>query len=291
VLLTALATIKSFGILLRTRPRITLATGGYVSVPVVIASWILRVPIVLFLPDVVPGKAVRWLAHLARRVAVATDASLAYLPRQKVVVTGYPARAFFRDVPRAVGRRRFDLPPDAQVLCVFGGSQGSRSINEALADALPHLLKRYWVLHVCGEKRYEEAEDAVARLPLEHRVRYRLFPYLHDAQMADALASADLALCRSGASILGELPLTGTPAILVPFPEPGVHQHENAGFLAEAGAAVIVDDADLCRRLAGMVDDLLGDVGRLSAMSEACRRLARPDAARDIAELVWREAG
>jgi UDP-N-acetylglucosamine--N-acetylmuramyl-(pentapeptide) pyrophosphoryl-undecaprenol N-acetylglucosamine transferase len=251
----------------------------------------LRIPVVLFLPDVVPGKAVSWLARFARRVAVSTDASCPYLPAGKTVVTGYPTRALFREASRESGRQRLAIPDDARLLCVFGGSQGSRSINQAVAGALPDLLQRCWVLHICGEQRYAEAEAAAAELPPDRRDRYFLFPYLHDVEMADALSASDLAICRSGASTLGELPMTGTPAILVPLPEPGVHQLENAAYMASAGAAVLVRDGELAVRLIDLVDGLLGDPDRLCAMSVACRRLARPDAAHDIAELVWEVAG
>jgi UDP-N-acetylglucosamine--N-acetylmuramyl-(pentapeptide) pyrophosphoryl-undecaprenol N-acetylglucosamine transferase len=256
-----------------------------------LASWILRIPLVLFLPDLVPGKSVAWLAPFARRIAVATEGSLPYLPAQKTIVTGYPVRAPFRKASRDVGRRRFDIPPDARVLCVFGGSQGSRSVNTAVGTALPYLLEKYWVLHVSGPDRYPEAETAAGGLSPEIGGRYRLFPYLHSMEMADALAAADLALCRSGASVLGELPATGTPAILVPLPERGVHQRENAEFLAQAGAAIVVKDDELAQRLTELVDLVLGDPNRLAGMADACRRLARPDAARDIADLVWEAAG
>jgi UDP-N-acetylglucosamine--N-acetylmuramyl-(pentapeptide) pyrophosphoryl-undecaprenol N-acetylglucosamine transferase len=177
------------------------------------------------------------------------------------------------------------------VLFVFGGSQGSRSINTAVAAALPHLLEKYWVLQISGPDRYPEAQTAAAGLSREIGGRYRLLPYLNALEMAGALASADLALCRSGASLLGELPATGTPAILVPLPERSVHQHENADFLARAGAAIVVNDDELAQRLMELVDLLLGNPHRLAGMAAACRRLARPDAARDIADLVWAVAG
>src|SRR5205085_8206434 len=133
---------------LRTRPRAALATGGYACTPAALACWLCRVPLVLFLPDVVPGKAASWLVPLARKIAVSTDDALRYLPAEKTVVTGYPVRESFVDVSREQGRERFELPADATVLLVFGGSQGARSINQALAGCLPDLLDQYYVLHV-----------------------------------------------------------------------------------------------------------------------------------------------
>lgn len=287
--LLALATVRALVLIARIRPSVTFATGGYVSVPAVVASWLLRVPVVLFLPDVVPGKAVARLAPLARRIAAATRASLAHLPRERTMVTGYPVRDHFRAVStrsRHELRQRFDLPPDVRVLCVFGGSQGARAINEALARHLSTLLARYHIIHVCGEKRLAEAERAAAGLPHALKMRYRLFPYLHDEAMTEAMAASDLALCRSGASTLGELPALGLPAILVPLPDPAVHQRDNADVLAAAGAAVVLDESDLHERLAPLVEELLDDPGRRRAMADGARTLDRPDAAEAITRLI-----
>lgn len=288
--LLALATLRSLAVLLRYRPGVTFATGGYVSIPAALASWLLRVPIVLYLPDVVPGKAVRWLSRLARRVAVTGEASLPYLPGHKAVVTGYPVREVFLQTSRAAGRKRFSLPDGATVLCVFGGSQGSRSINQALAGCLQQVLARHHVIHVCGQARLEEARAAARDLSPQQRERYQLYPYLHDRDMADALAAADLALCRSGASTLGELPAVGTPGVLVPLPEPKVHQEENAAYLAGRGAAVVLPDHQLAARLAPTLESLLGDPDRLQSMAGACRGLARPDAVAALADLILRSA-
>jgi UDP-N-acetylglucosamine--N-acetylmuramyl-(pentapeptide) pyrophosphoryl-undecaprenol N-acetylglucosamine transferase len=288
--LQLVAVLRSAAVIMRTRPRVTFATGGYVSAPVAVASWLLRVPVVLFLPDVVPGRAVAWLVPLARRIAVSTDSAARHLPRGKVVVTGYPVRDVFLETSREAGRARFHLPQDATVLCVFGGSQGARSINQALARCLPEVLEAAHVLHICGEKRWQEAQEACAALSAPQRARYHLFPYLHDRDMADALAAADLVVCRSGASTLGELPLLGLPAVLVPFPDRSVHQRENAEYLAEQGAAVVLEDTDLDSRLEPVLRELLPDRARLSAMSRASASLARPAAAEAIARLIDEEA-
>lgn len=176
------------------------------------------------------------------------------------------------------------------MLCVFGGSQGSRAINTALAGCLPALLDRYDVVHICGRERMDEAKAAAATLSPEQQARYVLYPYLDGAAMADALAAADLALCRSGASTLGELPVTATPAVLVPFPDPAVHQQENAEYLADHGAAVVVADAELAERLSDVLVTLLGDRARLQRMAKNCAGLARPDAAGALGELLSRYA-
>lgn len=286
VLVLLTATIRSLLIVARTRPRVTIGTGGYVCVPACLASWLWRVPVVLFLPDVEPGKAVKALLPLARRIAVTTEDSLDYVPRAKAVVTGYPLREAFLHADRERGRARFNVSPTDRLLCVFGGSLGARSINTAVAAILPELLRSAHVIHVCGRDRYDEVRKATEHLPSEHKDRYHLVPYLEEEEMADALAACDVALCRSGASVLGELPATATPAVLVPLPIPGVHQRANAEFLAHHGAAVIVDDDALADGLGDVLELLLKDEGRLEQMAEASQSLARMDAADAIARVA-----
>jgi UDP-N-acetylglucosamine--N-acetylmuramyl-(pentapeptide) pyrophosphoryl-undecaprenol N-acetylglucosamine transferase len=272
--------------MLRERPRATLATGGYVSVPAAVASWLCRVPLVLFLPDVVPGVAVRRLVPIARCIAVTSEDSLRYLPRDKTVVTGYPVRESFLRATRESGRQLLGIPAEATVLCVFGGSLGAQSINRAVARYLPDLLRRHYVLHICGWQRLEEAQAAAVGLTELQRARYRLYPFLDEEHMAAAMASADLALCRSGASTLGELPAVGTPAVLVPLPQREVHQLENASYLADRGAAVVLANDELHDRLGEVLLSLLDDPDRLLRMAEACASLARPQAADDVAALL-----
>jgi UDP-N-acetylglucosamine--N-acetylmuramyl-(pentapeptide) pyrophosphoryl-undecaprenol N-acetylglucosamine transferase len=286
LLLTPLAILRSLAVLWRTRPAVVFATGGYVSTAPVVAAWLRRIPVVLFSPDIYPGKAVQRLAPLAGRVAVTAKEGGVSLAANKVVVTGYPLRPSFTEASRHRGREQFGISADATVLIVFGGSQGARRINEALARCLPDLLQRHHVIHVAGEKRLVEAQRAAADLAVESKDTYHLIPYLHGQDMADALAAADLAFCRSGASVLAELPATSTPAVLVPLPDPAVHQRENAEYLQEHGAAVVLDDSTLDRDLAPLLTRLLRDRPRLDRMAGAAAVLARPQATDALARLV-----
>lgn len=290
ILLLGLAMVRSLLVLLRIRPRVTFGTGGYVSVPAAVASWLLRVPVVLFLPDIVPGKAVSRLVPLARRIAVSTSDSLRYLPPEKTVVTGYPVREEFLTASREGGRSRFSIPPDATVLLVTGGSLGARSLNEGIVSCLPWLLRSTYVIHVCGQERLDEVRASTEGLPSDLGSRYLLYPYLDANDMAAALAAADLCVCRSGASTLGELPVTGTPAVLVPLPIAGVNQRQNAEYLVAGEAAVMLDNEDLGQRLGPVLETLLSDRERLDAMAVAARRLARPGAAAEIAQLILETA-
>lgn len=270
----------------RRRPDALFVTGGYASVPVALAAWALRVPILLYLPDVEPGLAVRFIAHLATRIAVTTEDSRRFLPARKVVVRGYPVRPAFAGIGRQEARRSLGLAQDEPVLLVFGGSTGARSINRAVAEQLDGLLEVAQVVHLSGERDWPWVAEQAAGLEPPRRARYHPYPYLHDEAMGQALAAADLALCRAGASTLGELPYFGLPAILVPYPYAWRYQKVNADWLASRGAAVILEDARLGEDLVPTVWSLLGDPTRLAEMRARARSLARPDAAALLAEIL-----
>jgi UDP-N-acetylglucosamine--N-acetylmuramyl-(pentapeptide) pyrophosphoryl-undecaprenol N-acetylglucosamine transferase len=271
------------------RPNVTFVTGGFVAAPVVWASWRAGVPVLIYLPDIEPGLAIRWLSRLADKVAVTFPEVAAHFPG-KTVVTGYPVRP---EILTAAGRpgearRQLGLAQDEPVLLVFGGSRGSRSINQALAAALPELLLRCQVVHISGNLDWPQAQERAQALPAELRPRYHLSAYLHDAGMAQALAAADLVIARAGASTLGEFPALGLPSILAPYPYSGQHQDANADYLASRGAALKIADAELPARLLPAVVSLLGNPTALQAMAGAARSLAQPAAAANIAQELLR---
>lgn len=270
------------------RPDALLATGGYVSIPVTIAARLRRIPVVVYLPDVEPGWAVRAMAPLARRVAVTSEASRAFLPQKKVVVTGYPARRELFGVEKTQARRRLGLDESLPTLLVMGGSRGAASINRAIGENLAPLLSSNQVIHISGENDESWLRERASRLDTGLLSRYVLYPYLH-SEFPLALAAADLAVSRAGASVLGEYPAVGLPSILVPYPYAGAHQGLNAQHLAEAGASLVLKNGQ-SRRLEATITELLNDPVRLEQMSEQARRLSRPAAAHDIASLLL-EAG
>jgi UDP-N-acetylglucosamine--N-acetylmuramyl-(pentapeptide) pyrophosphoryl-undecaprenol N-acetylglucosamine transferase len=278
------------------RPEALLVTGGFITVPTALAAWLSRVPVLIYLPDIEPALAVRAISRLARRIAVTVAESRRYFPGRAgdVLVTGYPVRpellALAQDPQaRAAARQHFGLQPDRPVVLVTGGSRGARSLNRAVAAALPGWLQDYAVIHLSGELDWAEVERAQAALPAEARAHYRAFPFLHE--MGLALAAADLVVSRAGASALGEYPLFGLPAILVPYPHAWRYQRVNAQALVERGAAVQIDDEALPARLAGEVRALLADPARLAAMRAAARAAATPDAAARVARALLQLAG
>ena len=273
----------------RERPDAILTTGGYVSGPVAVAASWRQAPILVYLPDIEPAQSVKAVARLAKRIGVTVEDSRAFLPAEKVVVTGYPLGERITRWSRVSGREALGLPLGGLVLLVFGGSRGARSINRALLAQLPALTEAAHVLHVSGELDWLEVSAAHKALPEHVKARYHVHAYLHD-EMGAAMAAADLVICRAGASILGEFPYFGLPSILVPYPYAWRYQKVNAAWLANRGAAVVVDDAALPEQLAPTARALLLDTPRREAMAAAARALARPDAAQRLAELLVQAA-
>jgi len=198
----------------------------------------------------------------------------------KYVVTGRPVPSRSHPTSREEGRRAFDLPPDGPVLLVFGGSQGARSLNELVVSEFGR--EGPAVLHLAGERDYEALRDRVARPD------YRLVPYTHE--FGAALGASDLVLSRAGGSVY-DLALAGKPAVLVPYPHATAdHQAKNARYFEQAGAAVVVPDAEIAG-VPALVRELLADPVRLAAMSERMLAVARPNAADEIAEELIALAG
>jgi UDP-N-acetylglucosamine--N-acetylmuramyl-(pentapeptide) pyrophosphoryl-undecaprenol N-acetylglucosamine transferase len=282
VALMAAGVGQALRLLLRFRPHAVFATGGYGTVPIAIAAAIRRTPLVVFLPDVFPGWAVRFTARLATRVATTAEPALEFLPETKTDVTGYPVREEFFQIDRVQARARADLPPRVPVLLVTGGSTGAVSLNGAFVRHLPQFATMAHVVHLTGRRDEARILSYRERLSVSQRDHYRVLAYSDD--MPALMASADLCICRAGASTLGELPAVGLPAVLVPLDLSD--QARNARYLASQGAAVMVSNDDAPARLLPEVQSILSNPERLTEMRRAMTALARPDAARDLARLL-----
>jgi UDP-N-acetylglucosamine--N-acetylmuramyl-(pentapeptide) pyrophosphoryl-undecaprenol N-acetylglucosamine transferase len=231
---------------------------------------------------------VRLAARLSTATATAFPQSVALLPGARV--TGYPVRDEFLHVDRATARRRLGFGPDENVVVAFGGSLGARSINTAVAGALEQLLPVAHVIHVTGREALSNGLKADKLTADGFIGRYHPYQYLDAAAMADALVAADLAICRAGASTMAELPVVGTPAILIPGEFSA--QEGNARALADHGAATVIRDRELTSALlARETLALLQDKRRLAVMAAACRALAHRDAAAQVAAIICEISG
>lgn len=266
------------------KPDALFFTGGFVAAPVALAGG--RVPTLAFVPDIKPGFTLRLIARFADVIAAVAEESKQYFRKpERVQVTGYPVRTEIKRWERAAARKHFHLADELPALLVFGGSKGARTINESIIQALPELLTDMQIIHVSGQANWADVQANLAALPPNLATRYHAFPYLHD-DMGAAFAAADLALCRAGASTLGELPLFSLPAVLVPIPLKGHLQAENAAYLQSRGAAVILPDEKMSAELVATIHGLLSEQPRLNAMRAAMAALAAPDAAKRIAALL-----
>lgn len=268
----------------RIRPNVILLTGGWANLPVALSARLLRIPTVIYLPDIEPGLTIKALQPFAQKVAITVAPSARFFPRAKSVVTGYPLLDSRLSADKAQGLKHFGLDPDRRTLLAFGGSRGARNINVALGQHLQRLLDNgIQVIHITGELDWKRSQRQIGALA-DHP-HYHAFAYLHE-EMGLAFAAADLALCRAGASALAELPLFGLPAILVPYPYAWRYQKVNADYLAERGAAVRLNDEDMSEKLYRTVSELILDDARLNEMRAKSKALANPNGARRLAELL-----
>lgn len=275
------------------RPAAVLGTGGYGAGPAVHVAWQLGVPTALLNPDRLAGRANRHLANKAAIVFAQWPQSVAaFPPAVDVRTVGCPVRRAFRAATRAEGVANLGLDPSRRTLLITGASQGARTINRAVIYLLSRLAAhgQWQVLHLSGELDYAEVRQAYAAAGLSGTV------LAFTESMADAMAAADLVVSRAGASTLAELTCMGRPSVLLPYPFDRLkHQRANAQVLADAGAAILVDDQidPQCNAalLGPALDALMGDPGKLEAMSLSARQLGRPDAAAAVARDVLELAG
>ena len=304
--------LQSALLLLRFRPDVLIGTGGYVSAPILFAYGLLRkiglsrARVFLYEPNAHPGMLNQAVGRLAHRIGVAFEEAGRWFDMKRVSVVGYPVRREFIEVDRAEARSALELNPSQKVLLVFGGSGGARVLNEALVDALPNLqaCEDLCVFHITGRhqsRAYDAVADtraAVEALGIPGVERwYRPFEYMDNIHQA--LAAADLVLCRGGAGTLTELGIVGKPALIVPLPTSAEdHQAANAREMEKAGAAEVLYQ---CARweggqiesglegsaLAERILSLLEDESRLGAMAGAAAAVPR----RNSLSLIVEEIG
>jgi UDP-N-acetylglucosamine--N-acetylmuramyl-(pentapeptide) pyrophosphoryl-undecaprenol N-acetylglucosamine transferase len=271
---------QAWWLLGRLRPAALFTTGGYLALPLVAAARARGIPSLLWEGNVTPGRATAALARLATRVAVSFPPTLAAFPGRSFV-SGTPIRSFAA-VDRAVARASFGVAPDERLLLVFGGSQAVARITSALDAALDRLLGAWRVLHLAGVAGMPAATVLHDRLPAAVRDRYQPIAFLTD-RMADALVASDLVLGRAGSSTCAEVAAVGVASILVPYPHAAGHQHANAAWLADQGAAVMVRDDELDGERLLAEATALHDDARRARMAGAALDMARPDAAQRLA--------
>jgi len=299
--------VQSLYYVYKFKPDIVFSKGGFASVPPVIASWILRVPIVTHESDIVPGLANRIIARFASKILISFSAAEKYFDKSKVVLTGNPIRSDIAKGSVENALKFFKLSSDLPTVLIFGGSQGAQKINEMVLEILPDLVEKCQVIHQCGDKNYDEIKNKVNiktgahslecknfnsnetnsyRLKSELQNRYRLYPFIKE-EMKDAYALAQIVISRAGANSLAEIVALNKPNILIPLStSANNHQPENAKFFVENNASLIVDETvDNSQKLADAIFKLLSDknlqtqmkqnLSELSPSQNASQKIAR----------------
>lgn len=287
--LAALA-VSAWGVLQAVRllrswkPDVILGTGGYASAGIMFGAALLRIPSMVHEANVVPGRVNRLLARFCTKVGITYAASEQYFPPGKTVLTGLPVRPALLRADAEKARAQYGLRPDLPTLLVSGGSGGAQTLNRAVVEALAELADAgVQVVHQTGKGHLESVVLQALRARPDF---YHALGYVDD--MPALMAAATVIVCRAGSSTLAEVTALGLPAIVVPYPYAvGDHQTFNAKALSDAGAALMVRDAELTgERLAAEVKSLLGDEKRLESMREASRVQGKPHAAEHVAQLL-----
>lgn len=278
---------KALKVLFSIYPDVVFSKGSYISVPVVLAAAVLRIPIFIHESDSQPGRANKLAARFAKRIAVSYPEALKYFDPKITALTGNPIRDQLLN-PITEGAEEFlQLENDLPIILVLGGSLGSQKINDSIIDLLPELTKRYQIIHQVGKANEAEAAGRAKILlgGTGREKRYHLFGYLNDVGMKMAAGSADLVISRAGSTIF-EIAQWHLPAIIIPIPESISHdQRSNAFTYARSGACTVIEENNLTPSiLKSEIDRLFLEPTLLTKMTEAAKTFARPDAALLIAQ-------
>ena len=237
------AIVAARAILTTERPDVVLSFGGYVAVPIVIAAWLLHIPVVTHEQTHVVGKANRLITRFAKKVAVSFPEMVKDIPGNKGIYTGFPLRSVIFSHPEMA---LFHLDPKYPCLFITGGTTGAASVNELIFPVLQELLNHFTVIHQTGDPSYDAAAEAFTLLSKNVNSRYVFRPYFSGPDVAWILSHAKLVVGRAGANTVWELAAKGVPSVLVPLPwSADAEQQKNAEWLATHGAAVVLDQTTL----------------------------------------------
>jgi len=270
------------------KPDVAVGTGGYVCGPILLAASLMKIPTLIQEQNAVAGITNKILSKFAKKIAVGSELALKNFPAEKTVYTGNPIRAEVLQAKKVDGLAEFNFTADLPVVLISGGSRGARSINQAMTEILLTAEKfNAQFLHVTGKGEFDSVTQKLKDSGFNFdNPKIKVVPYLYN--MPRAMAMADLAIFRAGATGLAELTARGIPAILIPYPFAAEnHQEFNAKALVKVGAAKMILNKDLTAEiLSAELEELLNNPDALKKMSEASLSLGKPQAADEIADLI-----
>jgi UDP-N-acetylglucosamine--N-acetylmuramyl-(pentapeptide) pyrophosphoryl-undecaprenol N-acetylglucosamine transferase len=278
--------LQSLWILLSFSPDVIFSKGGYVAIPIVVAAWIYRIPIMIHESDAAPGVANKFLAKFANRIAVAYPSAKEYFSREKTALVGNPIRPRVLEGDPNMLREKLRFTQSKKVILVLGGSQGSQAINKAIMKILPNLLHNFQVIHQTGDENYEEVLKEASYLGIKMgRDGYWATPFLNVDELRDSFALSDLVISRAGAAFVTEIAANEKPAILVPISESANnHQRMNAFALADIGAAFVLEESNLGEHiLIHKIEEIMRNQDLRQSMTQKIKTFYHPNAAEIIA--------
>jgi UDP-N-acetylglucosamine--N-acetylmuramyl-(pentapeptide) pyrophosphoryl-undecaprenol N-acetylglucosamine transferase len=284
--------LQAFWYLYIWMPDVIFSKGGYGSVPVVLVGWLFRIPVLIHESDTVPGLANRLAGRLAKRIAISFAAAEKYFPFQKTALVGNPIRSEMVQIclstnpaDKEKARNLLNLTSQKPVILILGGSQGAQKINEITLGILPQLLEKYQVIHQCGPKNLEQIKTILGQsLPNG----YHLYTFLEENQIAAAYLISDLVISRAGAGSISEIAACAKPSILIPLSgSASGHQRENAFVYAQAGAATVLEQANLTPHLfLNEIAKILDDLELSQKMAANAKNFSQPEATQKIAQAL-----
>lgn len=270
-------------------PDVVFSKGGYGAFPVMIASALFRIPIIIHESDAVPGKVNLFSAKFAWRVGISFKHAADYFPQEKTALVGVPIRKRILGGKTEEAKEELDIISQQPVVGIIGGSQGSQKINEAVLGILKELTDNYEIVHQTGEKNFEDVKgEAGVILEFGHKERYHPYGFLNENMLRNFYQASDIIVSRAGASDIFEIAAWGKPAILIPLRNAAQdHQRKNAYEYAAAGGAIVVEEENLSPHiLLAEIRKVLENPGEMKKMKEAAQKFARIDSAEIIAKEI-----
>ncbi len=285
--------IEAFWYLYFWMPDVIFNKGGFGSVPVVLVGWLYRIPVLSHESDTVPGLANRLGAKFSKRIAISFASAAKYFPEKKTALVGNPVRLGIAQIclstdsnKKEEARKTLGLTSQKPVIFVLGGSQGAIKINEIILNTLSQLLEKYEIIHQCGPNNFEQLKQTLGQSTSSNE--YHLFPFLDEKQIALSYLAADLIISRAGAGSIFETAICGKPSILIPLPHAaGNHQRKNAFAYAQAGATIVIEQANLTPNIfLNEIQKIFNQPDLKQKMTANARSFSQAEAGQKIAQAL-----
>lgn len=271
-------------------PDVLMSKGGYTSVPVVFAAWLLRIPVVIHESDSKPGRATTFAARFAQYIAISFAEVATYFPKKNVAQTGIPIRQIFLNPPAADPHQALGIDPAYPLILVTGGSLGAETINTLILQSLDELLPNYTIIHQTGRAHLPSVVESAKSLVSDEALLARYHPtdFMDAETFSQAYAASRIVVSRAGSTSIFEIAVAGKPSIIIPIPETVSHdQRTNAYAYARTGAATVMEEGNLRDGLlAGEIMRIMDDQAVYAEMAGAAQAFATRNAGDTIANIL-----